>query len=240
MHHIYFLFSNMLLFWAPLVAGCFTESVLPDHPSCRGPACGWGGDANYMNSMGKECIFPFIYKGVTYDSCTSEDHFRPWCPTNLNQQHEVVVGTGHWGTCGATCFNHNQRVSFDCSDVPTCCKEGFGAGDLYQPNGNAQTTHIIGVHSQEARDMVMQDVFSLDDKNILNPNIQKFSSLTTMFLADLSPVEVGFLLNDTRVDFVECNGIVSTRTTDAITVQGEAPTPSPRRSLRGESARDPR
>ena len=35
-----------------------------------------GGSAN-----GARCFFPFIYKGVTYTSCTNRDHNQLWCAT---------------------------------------------------------------------------------------------------------------------------------------------------------------
>merc|ERR1719352_490420 len=197
---------------------CRTESTITQRPDCTEASCGWGGTSNYMKSRGLPCAFPFVYKGVTYDSCTSEDHWMPWCPTQV-ADGQVVVGSGNWGNCAKGCFKAqsgggtNPYLSFPCSRVPTCCTADFGDADLYTPPVQTQAAHIVGVSAQEYRDKVMQDVFSLDGRNRLNPNVQKFSSLKTMFLADLNPVEVGFLLNDTnRVTFVECNGIVTTQT----------------------------
>merc|ERR1711943_106519 len=188
------------------------------NPDCADESCGWGGNSNYLKAMNKPCLFPFVYKGVSYDSCTSEDHWMPWCPTQV-ADGAVVVGSGNWGNCAASCFQANSGgdanpyLSFPCSKVPTCCTADFGEADLYTPPVQTQAAHIVGVSAQEYRDAVMQDVFSLDGRNRLNPNVQRFSSLKTMFLADLNPVEVGFLLNDTdRVTFVECNGIVTTQT----------------------------
>lgn len=197
---------------------CRTENTITKNPDCADESCGWGGNSNYLKAMNKPCLFPFVYKGVTYDSCTSEDHWMPWCPTHL-ADGAVVVGSGNWGNCAASCFQANSGgdanpyLSFPCSKVPTCCTADFGEADLYTPPVTTQAAHIVGVAAEEYRDDVMQDVFSLDGRNRLNPNVQRFSSLKTMFLADLNPVEVGFLLNDTdRVTFVECNGIVTTQT----------------------------
>lgn len=183
---------------------------MTNNPRCQDSSCGWGSSDVYRQSAGMNCKFPFIYKGVTYDSCTSEDHFMPWCPTSLNYAGEVVAGTGNWGNCADNCFG--AHLSFPCEKLPTCCAADWGDGDLYQPPVISQATHIVGVVGPEDRDAVMEDVFSLDARNELNSDVQAFSALKTMFLADLNPVEVGFLLNDTRVTFVECNGIVTTQT----------------------------
>lgn len=31
--------------------------------------------------QGFECIFPFVYKNITYRNCSSQDVYKPWCPT---------------------------------------------------------------------------------------------------------------------------------------------------------------
>ena len=30
---------------------------------------------------GFQCIFPFIYKNVEYNNCSTADVYQPWCPT---------------------------------------------------------------------------------------------------------------------------------------------------------------
>ena len=50
----------------------------------------------------EECVLPFVYKGKTYEECTTVDNFGVgWCSTKVN-------ATGHhiennWGICGPTC-----------------------------------------------------------------------------------------------------------------------------------------
>ena len=46
------------------------------------------------NANGARCVFPFIYKGVTYTACTSIDHFRNWCATTSNYDRDRL-----WGNC---------------------------------------------------------------------------------------------------------------------------------------------
>merc|ERR1712228_936518 len=53
------------------------------------------------NADGRECKFPFIYKGVTYNTCTSVDNNnQPWCYTDgrTNCRTTLVREIG----CGAT------------------------------------------------------------------------------------------------------------------------------------------
>lgn len=54
--------------------------------------------------MGKECVFPFEYKDITYHGCSPDGHVNIWCPT----QGGVVDGKtdgptkgkgGKWGEC---------------------------------------------------------------------------------------------------------------------------------------------
>ena len=52
----------------------------------------------------KACVFPFMYKGVQYDECTSEGSNTKWCPTQVN-----AFGYGYgaaygnrWGHCACT------------------------------------------------------------------------------------------------------------------------------------------
>ena len=43
-------------------------------------------------TSGKCCSIPFEYSGVTYNSCTSANHNRPWCSLD-------PVYKGRWGNC---------------------------------------------------------------------------------------------------------------------------------------------
>ena len=48
-----------------------------------------------MTTEGKQCLFPFKYKNktddgavmeLTYSKCSTEDIYRPWCPTSKKYQ----------------------------------------------------------------------------------------------------------------------------------------------------------
>jgi len=47
------------------------------------------------NAVGDTCNFPFIWKNITYDSCTSTSHDRAWCYTVSG----ATAGSA-WGECG--------------------------------------------------------------------------------------------------------------------------------------------
>ena len=43
-------------------------------------------------AQGAACVFPFTYKGITYNSCTRVDASQPWCSTES-------VYSSKWGYC---------------------------------------------------------------------------------------------------------------------------------------------
>ena len=49
--------------------------------------------APVMTTEGRTCVFPFVYQGVAYDSCSNANHDRPWCAYNTNYV------SGEWGNC---------------------------------------------------------------------------------------------------------------------------------------------
>eukprot|EP00095_Tigriopus_kingsejongensis_P004780 maker-scaffold77_size404793-snap-gene-2.16 protein:Tk04780 transcript:maker-scaffold77_size404793-snap-gene-2.16-mRNA-1 annotation:"serine protease easter precursor" len=50
------------------------------------------------------CLFPFIYRGLVYNKCTSDydPEVKPWCSVRLNSEGEHVSGDGGWGHCDIT------------------------------------------------------------------------------------------------------------------------------------------
>merc|ERR1711971_349435 len=45
------------------------------------------------------CQFPFIYKNVTYNSCTKKDHDKFWCATTVDATNHKTS----WGYCSDPC-----------------------------------------------------------------------------------------------------------------------------------------
>jgi len=80
---------------------------------------------------GSQCIFPFQYKGVTYNSCTTVDSANEaaWCATEVQASGEVV--NNKWEDCGDLCpgtdFKCNENFLFNMEGV---CVNGTDAPDL--------------------------------------------------------------------------------------------------------------
>ena len=74
-----------------------------------------------MTVAGENCVFPFIYKNKTYDSCTLDDSEdgSPWCSTLVNSQGIHVEGEGWEGQCG-----FKQGQSEGDGDKETCSIPG--------------------------------------------------------------------------------------------------------------------
>ena len=65
---------------------------------------------------GSPCVFPWKYKGKTYNSCTMdwETDQRPWCATKVDENGAVF--STNYGYCGANCplegkYNYSESIS---------------------------------------------------------------------------------------------------------------------------------
>lgn len=88
------------------------------------PATGWAtcdvseGSSSKITSDGNMCQFPFDYKGVTYNRCTSVDTSgsdggqRYWCVTNST--------TGDWGYCDSSSILETSKVQFQTVEIGVC------------------------------------------------------------------------------------------------------------------------
>jgi len=58
-----------------------------------------GGAQRCKAFSGLFCLFPFIYKGKTYNKCTTDDSAMPraWCATKVDENRNMVAG--NWNTC---------------------------------------------------------------------------------------------------------------------------------------------
>jgi hypothetical protein len=65
------------------------------------------------------CAFPFYYRGITYNTCTTYDSRdgRPWCATRVDRFGNYI--TRNWGYCDTNCpseYANVQRVNrADCA-----------------------------------------------------------------------------------------------------------------------------
>lgn len=68
---------------------CAADSSHP--PQCR-------------TSGNKTCVFPFIYRGQTYDTCApSSLWWGSWCATATDADKHFDIWRGEWGTCTHKC-----------------------------------------------------------------------------------------------------------------------------------------
>ena len=63
----------------------------------------------------KPCRFPFIFNGITYNTCTydSADGNIPWCSTLVDDNQNHVPGGGHYGDCGPNCPLPGKSMSYN-------------------------------------------------------------------------------------------------------------------------------
>merc|ERR1712141_391888 len=54
---------------------------------CRSTIRTHGGNANYV-----DCVFPFIYRGKTYNTCTKKNANKYWCATVKNYNKDGKMG----------------------------------------------------------------------------------------------------------------------------------------------------
>ena len=66
---------------------------------CSRPrGCSSGTDALVFSAItvdGERCVFPFVYKGDVYTSCTTKGDDVAWCSV----EPVMIVGSGDWGYC---------------------------------------------------------------------------------------------------------------------------------------------
>merc|ERR1719153_1075038 len=73
---------------------------------------------------GDSCKFPFTFKGVRYDACTTQvihGNCAPWCATEVNNRGEAV----RQGICAATCPGAESWIP-----GPVCGKDNETYGNM--------------------------------------------------------------------------------------------------------------
>lgn len=76
--------------------------TLPPSTPVPAPACRT--ESSHL-FPGSSCVFPFTFKGVTYNSCTAdhEPTGSAWCSTRTDAGNNHIAGVGAWGYCQPQC-----------------------------------------------------------------------------------------------------------------------------------------
>merc|ERR1711942_212003 len=78
-------------------------------------------------TKGQDCVFPFTFKGVTYQKCTQKGHTGAWCSTKTNWKGQHVGG--HWGNCLPSCHSDTPCTT---TKGERCVFPFTYAGEAYQ------------------------------------------------------------------------------------------------------------
>ena len=62
-------------------------------------------------NAGKPCIFPFIWKSVTYNGCPPdpEVNSETWCSTKVDENGNHIIGQSEYGFCSRNCPKHTGK-----------------------------------------------------------------------------------------------------------------------------------
>ena len=66
------------------------------------------------NAGSQECVFPFKYRGVSYDKCTKtdSDSNTKWCALDIQPNTEVSEDGKHWGVCEYGCSGVGEKSNY--------------------------------------------------------------------------------------------------------------------------------
>lgn len=79
---------------------------------------------------GEPCVFPFIYKGETYDECVLEGRAKLWCSktANYDRDHE-------WGFCRPSNSHRMSAIIFTCDE-----NEDIGRPEVFSEDRGCEVT----------------------------------------------------------------------------------------------------
>jgi len=98
---------------------------------------------------GDSCRFPFTFKGVKYDACTTDhsENGAPWCAVQVNNRGRVV--RGRWGDCAGNCpgsaADESCRTFEDCRRPGKKCHQLADASCICK-NGQCKISSGCGTH----------------------------------------------------------------------------------------------
>lgn len=84
--------------WLIFYLGCSSNDVVSGQSACGSTVR--GGPAEF-----KRCVFPFVFKGTSYNGCTTQDDpdGLEWCSVKTDARGHHITGQGYWGYCNLGC-----------------------------------------------------------------------------------------------------------------------------------------
>ena len=102
---LYLFFNLCNAFICNIYSLIFSPDVKPKPVRVARPEVGlepgYRYDRSCVTKAGEACVFPFVYRSVTYWSCTSERRdgsSGPWCPTQVTSAGTWQNNHGDWIT----------------------------------------------------------------------------------------------------------------------------------------------
>ncbi|XP_040580268.1 uncharacterized protein [Lepeophtheirus salmonis] len=90
-------------FWCATSVGANNDLV--NYGICRSGCTGVTSGNGCTTTDGNSCIFPFVYNGKTYSTCTVVDNSgTPWCATSVDASRKYLT----FGNCGNFCSADND------------------------------------------------------------------------------------------------------------------------------------
>jgi len=103
---------------------------------------------------GKRCIFPFEYKGVTYNACTDVDSEKVsstkflWCATEVNQDGKILEDSWNWGECNSYCTKSGSLMVSSTGAAKDVCDTCLGT---YELTGQISNSRVVYKHQNNER-----------------------------------------------------------------------------------------
>jgi alkaline phosphatase D len=123
----------------------------PNANRMRARTCDTTGDGIFQ----RECILPFIYEGVTYDDCTTDNDDNLWCATFVDSVGNYFPG--EWGYCLPETDELVPKSNMTTSNENTCgesfhicnARANYGGIEIDWA-GNSITMSIFTPHSNNS------------------------------------------------------------------------------------------
>ena len=115
---------------------------------------------------GKQCSFPFVYKNVLYDGCTTQDDTKGkyWCSTKTDNSNRHVGGD-NWGYC-----------QDKCTAADSSCGVGFTCKLSCNGNVDPRSLRICG-----------NGMFCCNEEGVQKPKYTAATTTTTTMKTTTSP-----------------------------------------------------